>query len=57
MLSTGVVPADMLVADRNTDVSLFGAPDSLPVSLSSLAPKQDYPLTVEEMRLLKDLGS
>jgi hypothetical protein len=57
MLSSGVIPADMLVADRNAVVSLFDAPDSLPVSLSSLAPKQDYPLTVEEMRLLKELGA
>jgi hypothetical protein len=57
VLSTGVIPADMLVADRNADLAFFGVPEGSQVSLSSLAPKQDYPLTVEEMRLLKDLGS
>lgn len=57
VLSTGVIPADRLVADRNADVALFGEPESPQASLSSLAPKQDYPLTVEDMRLLKDLGA
>jgi hypothetical protein len=38
-------------------LAFFGVPEGSQVSLSSLAPKQDYPLTVEEMRLLKDLGS
>lgn len=56
VLSTGVIPADMLVADRNAGVALFREPDSAQASLSSLAPKQDYPLTAEAMATLKELS-
>lgn len=57
VLSTGTIPANMLIADRNAQDLLFGDQMSPLVTLGSLEPQQDYPLTVEEMRLLKDLGS
>lgn len=57
ILSGGVIAADLLVADRSAEEGFQRTAEGEEVSLASLAPKQDYPLTVEDMLLLKELGS
>jgi hypothetical protein len=55
VLSSGVIAAAALVADRSADEAFESEAEGAQVSLASLAPKQDYPLTAADMRLLKDL--